>query len=148
MRYLVISGLFLILGCSDHPVEKPKKLINEDKMVDILYDMAVLEAARSNHPLVLAHHNVDAHTYVYDKYDIDSLQFAQNNKYYAQDIENYSKMYKKIVQRLNEQKVKVDTILKKAANAPQPKLEIDAEKKEQYEADKVPPSLGGAPVSN
>ena len=37
----------LVLSCQNAGVEKPKKLIEEDEMVDILYDLSLMEAMKS-----------------------------------------------------------------------------------------------------
>jgi hypothetical protein len=149
-NWILLVGI-VFMGCSDSYVEKPSKVIDEDEMVNIIYEMAILEAARTNHPIILSDNNIDPHTYIYKKFNIDSLQFAQNNRYYAQDIENYTKMYKKVSKRLNEQKSANDTLIKakplgeikpndnKTLAKPDRKKKIQSQEK---------PSLGGEPVSN
>src|SRR5574343_776611 len=87
---LLLAFLLVIISCTS-AIEKPKKLIEKDKMVDILYDIALLEAIKSQ--------NVNggisskkANEFLFQKYKIDSLQWEENNKYYASDIEEYKKM--------------------------------------------------------
>jgi hypothetical protein len=112
-----ISLMFLIVllafGCDKHIVAKPENLIEEDKMIDILYDMAVIDAMKIQNINNLAIAGVNENDYILKKYKIDSLQFANSNKYYASDIDNYYKMYEKIELRLNEEKNKTDTLVKK-----------------------------------
>ncbi|AWG24956.1 hypothetical protein FK004_06790 [Flavobacterium kingsejongi] len=97
----IIAVLFLV-SCSDTPVHKPKKLIKENVMVDILYDMALLQAMKSYNPNMLDVMNINSTNYIYKKYNIDSLQFAQNNEYYASRIEDYQKIYEKVDERLQK----------------------------------------------
>jgi len=104
-------GAFILLGCQQTAIDKPDNLIEEDTMEDILYDLALLDAIRTNNSTLLDKKNITTSTYVYDKYDIDSLQFANSNHYYASDVHNYLKMYQRVETRLAGEKTKIDTII-------------------------------------
>src|SRR6476661_3627340 len=84
-----------ILGCNSNSVEKPKNLIPKDKMIDILYDMSLLEAIK-NQNINGGVTSQAANKYVYEKYKIDSVQFVTSSKYYAANIEEYKKMVEKV----------------------------------------------------
>lgn len=101
MRMFTAIVLLLMFGCSDAPVDKPDKLISEDLMVDIFYDLSILDAMRTQKPLSLREHDIDPDKYIYDKFKIDSLQFAQSNRYYASQIDTYKKMYERVKARLD-----------------------------------------------
>lgn len=108
-----IIALFLVtvlfFACSEKlAIEKPDKLISEETMVDIIYDLSVLQAIRSVNPTKLEQKKLTPTSYVYLKYNIDSLQFAQNERYYASDIELYEKMYDKVNNRLVQKKKAID----------------------------------------
>ncbi len=107
---------FLLLSCQQTAIDKPDNLIEEDTMEDIIYDLAILDAIKTNNPASLDKKNITASTYVYEKYDIDSLQFVSSNHYYAADIHNYLKMYQRVEERLTAEKTKIDTILSKKNN--------------------------------
>lgn len=103
---LLLAFLLVLISCTS-AIEKPKKLIEKDKMVDILYDIALLEAIKSQ--------NVNggisskkANEFLFQKYKIDSLQWEENNKYYAADIEEYKKMYEEVKQRIQEETQKTN----------------------------------------
>lgn len=103
---LLYSMLFLLHSCKHEVVEKPAGLIDEDKMVEIIYDLALLEAIKSQQPVTSQNDFIDQKQYIYKKYKIDSLQFARSNHYYASDISNYKKLYAKVGSRIaEEQKV-------------------------------------------
>ncbi|MFY0484002.1 DUF4296 domain-containing protein [Flavobacterium sp. PLA-1-15] len=104
-------GALLLFSCQQNAIDKPDNLIDEDTMEDIIYDLAVLEAIKQNNPSSLENKNITASTYVYDKYDIDSLQFVNSNHYYASDVHNYLKMYQRIEERLGKEKTEMDTIV-------------------------------------
>lgn len=104
-------GVLILFSCQQSAVDKPDNLIDEDTMEDIIYDLALLEAIRSNNPNIQQHKSTTASAYVYDKYDIDSLQFVSSNHYYASDVHNYLKMYQRVEERLGKEKTKTDTIV-------------------------------------
>lgn len=104
-------GVLILFSCQQTAIEKPDNLIDEDTMEDILYDLAVLDAIKTNDPVSLERKKITASTYVYDKYDIDSLQLVSSNHYYASDVHNYLKMYKRVEEKLGKEKTKIDTII-------------------------------------
>lgn len=106
-------GLLILFSCQQTPVDKPDNLIDEDTMEDIIYDLAIMEAIKTNNPATLDKKNITASTYIYDKYDIDSLQFVNSNHYYASDVHNYMKMYQRIEERLGKEKIRIDSIIAK-----------------------------------
>ncbi len=108
MRMLAAIFLLLMFGCTDAPVDKPDKLIDEDVMVDIFYDLSILDAMRTQKPLSLREHDIDPDKYIYEKYKIDSLQFAQSNRYYASQMETYKKMYERVKTRLQNKTAELD----------------------------------------
>lgn len=112
-KIAIFLSVLVLFACSDTAVEKPDQLISEDKMVDIFYDLAVLDAMRTQKPLALSEKNINVDGYIYKKYDIDSLQFAQSNRYYASEIKLYKKMYERVGKRLRNNIVKIDPSLKK-----------------------------------
>lgn len=98
----IFGILLLVSGCGDEAVKKPDNLIEKDKMVDIIYDLSLVEAIRSQRPTVFEKNNINPNTYIYKKYGIDSLQFAKSNEYYASDIKGYKKIYEEVSKRLQE----------------------------------------------
>lgn len=120
----ILCAMLLLAGCNDKPVEKPDNLIPEDKMVDIIYDLSLLDAIRLSDPVSIVERKINPSTYIYEKYKIDSLQFAQSNRYYASDIDGYTELYKRVEARLERSKKSVDSLSKIKSTAPQPKLEL------------------------
>ena len=93
-------------------VEKPSNLIDKDKMVDILYDISLLEAIKTQN-IGGGISSKMGNDYIYKKYKIDSIQFVKSNIYYASDIEEYKKMFEEIKQRLTAETTKIDAKMKK-----------------------------------
>lgn len=112
------KNLFLLLvsvafaSCQKNTVAKPTKLIEQGVMVDIIYDLAILEAVKYENAASLEANHIVPKEYIYNKYRIDSLQFAQNNQYYASDIENYKKIYDQVKQKIERNKASLDPIKK------------------------------------
>lgn len=103
---LLLSAALLFTACQQPVVPKPKKIIDEKKMTDILYDVAILEGIKQRMPGTSA-----GADFIYKKYGIDSLQLAQNNQYYASDIERYERMYNAVNDRIDREKHIADSLL-------------------------------------
>ncbi len=100
----LILLVFLVLACNDKTPQKPEKLLTENEMVDVLYDITMLQSVRSFKPQVLRDNNIDVAEYVYNKYDIDSTVFAQNHKYYASQLDVYERIHNKVADRVKKEK--------------------------------------------
>ena len=101
MKKIVVLFLFVAIACSKNPVKEPKKLLDETTMENILFDVAVMQAALANSPQVLQNNNINHKDYIYKKYKIDSITFHENNKYYAGDVRKFKHLHKRILDRLN-----------------------------------------------
>ena len=136
-----ISSFFIVLillaGCKNELVKKPKRQIEREKMVDIMYDLSLLEAMKIENPTLMDSIKYTSNQYIYKKHKIDSVQFAQSNSYYAADYVAYEKMYNQIKTRLDKEKTKVNSFIK--AEATKKMLEAKAKKKRkaQKEADSI-----------
>ncbi|MET0760500.1 MAG: DUF4296 domain-containing protein [Flavobacterium sp.] len=118
-----IAILFLMFSvfasCQKSAIEKPDKLIDEDVMVEIIYDLAILEAIKSQNLTPLETHSINSNDYIYKKYKIDSLQFAKNDKYYASDIKKYKSIYDRVSKKIEEKLAVPDTTKKAKSNSDQ-----------------------------
>lgn len=112
--FLFFVAFLTLVSCQKDAIEKPENLISEEKMVDIIYDLSILQAMRNSNQAVLDSNKINPATYVYKKYKVDSLQFAESNRYYAaENIKKYDKMYQSVNERILAQKAEVDTLLEK-----------------------------------
>lgn len=110
LLFLVV--LSMLLSCKKELVKTPNRLIEKDKMVNVMYDLAILEAIKIQNPSSLDSFKINSNDYIFKKYKIDSLQFAQNNIYYAADYKEYKKMFEKIKSRLDKNKISVEKLIK------------------------------------
>ena len=103
ITYFVVGILFW--NCSEN-VKKPSNLIPKEKMIDIFYDMNLLQTIRNNDFRLYQSYNINPEQYIYTKYNIDSLQFVQSNKYYALNTEEYEKMLDVVIERIEAEQEK------------------------------------------
>jgi len=116
--YLILL-LVLLSSCSTRMMEPPEDLIEESVFSDILYDVAVLKAVHSTSPATLESQGILIMPYIYEKYDVDSLQLINSNKYYSTQGDRYFKLFESIETRLAEKSEVIDSLRASAASKPQ-----------------------------
>ncbi|WP_343695793.1 DUF4296 domain-containing protein [Flavobacterium sp.] len=109
---LILLVLLLSVSCKKEVVKQPAKLISKEKMIDIMYDLSLLEAMKYQHTELLDSTDTNPTKFIFKKYKVDSLQFAQNNVYYASDYENYKDMFDEVGERLKKVERATDSIVK------------------------------------
>lgn len=112
--YLLIA-LGVLMSCNDEGkkvIEKPVTLIAKDKMVNIIYDMSLISAAKGTNRKLMEVKGINPNQYIYDKFDIDSVQFAQSNEYYAFDVDAYEQIYNNVKAKLQEKKKHYNTLVR------------------------------------
>ncbi|WP_298329602.1 DUF4296 domain-containing protein [uncultured Dokdonia sp.] len=115
--YALFLGLLCLISCQDiPPVEKPGNFIDENTMESILYESVLISSARGYNVAQLKLLGIQPETYIYDKFDIDSLTYAQNLAYYTADVDLYKGINAKVLARVQaELKVNdsIETVQKK-----------------------------------
>ena len=105
MRKIFLLITFIILfSCGEEVIDMPVNLISKEKMIDILYDMAIINAAKINAPQVMEDRNFAPMQYIYNKYEIDSIQFVSSDLYYASKPLEYEDIYEKLEERIKKEK--------------------------------------------
>ena len=99
--FLFIS--LFVISCSKNPVPKPDNLLDEEAMVDIIYDISILQATDGSMSYKLTEHNIKMNQYIFEKYKIDSITYRENQRYYAANARAYKKIYKKVIERLEQE---------------------------------------------
>ncbi len=100
--------IFVVWSCAEKVVEPPEDLISEEKMTDILHDLALLRAAKTSFSYHLEDSNVEIMDFLYQKYQIDSTQFVQSDKYYASVPLRYQMIYEKVEARLEKKRKELE----------------------------------------
>jgi hypothetical protein len=111
-RLLLLTVILAFASCNTTVVTKPEKLLSEDEMVAIIYDLTVMEGMRTQNPYSPQNRSINPKEYIYKKYQIDSLQLTQNNQYYASQIDIYKKIYEKVNERIQKEKKETDSLIK------------------------------------
>lgn len=118
MKKIIFLIVIVITSCQN--VQKPPKpanLISEDKMVEILTDLYLANAARGIGSREMLHKNVRMDSLIYAKYEIDSTQFAQSNHYYAGSVDSYINIFQRVEANLAAMEKEVDSLFNQRINA-------------------------------
>jgi Domain of unknown function (DUF4296) len=112
IKFILITALLVfIISCKEETSVKPKPFIEKNVMQKILFDLAILDAIRYQNPNAFVKNQIDAKSYIFKKYKIDSLTFAKNNAYYATDYKAYKAMYDQINDDLLAAKAKTEVLI-------------------------------------
>ncbi len=112
--YIILSLVFMF-ACNDSKIERPKKpsnLIKKDKMVQVLYDMAIITAAKGSHKRTIEDKGIVPEQLIFKKHEIDSMQFVLSNEYYSYDIDTYEEIYEEVRRKLSNERIIQDSLAK------------------------------------
>ncbi|MEP2279531.1 DUF4296 domain-containing protein [Maribacter sp.] len=132
LLYLIFI-LLLVTSCVEELIEKPNNLIPEDKMVLIIKEMAIVNAAKATNLSKLRENGVEPTNFIFNKFKIDSAQFVDSDRYYASKPLRYENMYKKVEAELEEQRLALEAEKKVRDSigvAEKSKKDIDIKKKD------------------
>ena len=89
-KIAVVILVLFTLSCSD--VEKspqPENLFSKDKMAALITDLYLVEGAISSNKGAYLQTGVQPSSFLYEKYEMDSITFQENLNYYTDRIEEY-----------------------------------------------------------
>ena len=112
LKYFIV--FLLIISCKNNDIERPKvpkNLIPKDSMVEIIHDISLINSAKGVSRQLLESNGIIPEEYVYKKHNIDSLQFALSNDYYAYDLKSYEDIYKSVKLKLENDKKTIQSII-------------------------------------
>ncbi|MBP0904817.1 DUF4296 domain-containing protein [Mariniflexile gromovii] len=146
MKRLLISltVIFLVAACGFGGPEKPKNLISKETMVNILIDARLMGSATFIDKQKMLEHGIKPENYVFEKYGIDSLQFASSNAYYAYHIKEYEEIYNTVTDSLERLKKTLNELKLKEEKEEKKRVQdsIDALKvKDSLDINKIKDSL-------
>ena len=105
---LLVVAMLMLSSCAEELVEKPDNLIPEDKMVAVIKEMAIVNAAKATNLSKLRENGVEPTSFIFKKFEIDSAQFVDSDRYYASKPLQYENMYKKVESDLEDQRLKLE----------------------------------------
>lgn len=103
--------VLLLVSCKDSAISKPDNLIEEHVMVDIIYDLSLLEGVKTYNTTHFQ--GIKPNEFIYKKYKIDSVQFAKSTQFYASNIDKYKKIYEEAGKRIEKNKAHIDSLVSK-----------------------------------
>jgi hypothetical protein len=113
-KYALLSLVVFFLACDGStPVEPPEKEISPEMMEDIFYDLSLMKAIKNSRYEESENKDYFIAQYIFQKYDIDSLQLKQNEIYYAQKPKLMKKIFQNLKLRTQLALDSIDTIIKR-----------------------------------
>lgn len=111
-KVFLVAVTLCFMSCNNLDIKKPSNLISENQMVEILYDVVLINSAKGVNKQLLQKNINNPETYIYKKHNIDSLQFAESNAYYTFKNEVYKSIYEKLELKLTTQKTAHEALVK------------------------------------
>jgi hypothetical protein len=108
VRHIIFWGVIVIMltSCSETPVKKPEKLLQENRMVEMLIDIHLAEAAfnvrRHRDSLVERSSSADFYYSILQKHSVQDTVFEQSLVFYASQPRKFEKMYRQVMNQLSE----------------------------------------------
>ena len=120
MKKVILLALLMLSSCAQVEEVPPENLIGEQKMADLIFELAVLDAAKGFvHKYQKGRIVLDADSF-YQFHEIDSAQFTSSNAYYAKQPKAYLRIvsmaktkleeFEKNMQESENKKLKIDSI--------------------------------------
>ena len=116
-RLILLTALVILVSCGEKVIEKPNNLIPKEKMVDMLYDIALINAAKGTNPNILEEYDIEPTSYLFKKHGVDSLQFVSSDLYYASIPVEYEEIYEKVSSRLEHDKKAIEEERKRKSDS-------------------------------
>jgi hypothetical protein len=102
MKKEIILTLLVLSSCVNVEEVPPENLIGEDKMADLIFELAVLDAAKGFVPTdQKGRIELDADSF-YLFHEIDSAQFTSSNAYYTKQPKAYLRIVSVAKTKLQE----------------------------------------------
>ena len=111
--------LIVLSSCSQVEEVPPENLIGEEKMADLIFELALLDAAKGFVPKDQKERiDLDANSF-YQFHNIDSAQFTSSNAYYAKQPKAYLRIvsmaktkheeFEKNLEESENKRIKIDS---------------------------------------
>ncbi len=105
-KIAIILALFSVfISCDNDVIKKPKHLVSERKMIEMLVDIHLAEATYNrmrSDTLVKNSSSANFYYSVLAKYEIADSVFEKSFVYYASSPKNFEKMYREVMNKLGE----------------------------------------------
>ena len=106
-----VTAIIFLVSCSNKSAKKPDNLISLETMEEVIYDVYMLNAIKISNKKLLQNEDVSFEKEIFEKYNIDSLQFAKSNDFYAADFETYKALIERIKKRMDLNKKALEQLI-------------------------------------
>ncbi len=103
-RIIILCLVFSCNNTLNQNNKPPENLISKEKMVDIIYDMTLINVAKGVNKSILENNGITPEQYLFNKHSIDSMLFAKSNEYYSYDLKTYQTIYDNVKIKLEKNK--------------------------------------------
>lgn len=105
---IFLFSLLLFVSCNKdvEQIEKPKDLLDKNKMAAVLTDISLMEAAANVQLTQNANANIEEGLKfnIYKQHSISRKQYESSLKYYSANTAEFKEIYDIVLQNLNKQK--------------------------------------------
>lgn len=106
--FILIFIPIILISCEKPIAKKPKDLIKENQMIDMIVDVQLAQISfnfRDRQDSLISHTTAtDFYYSVLNKYQVPDSVFEKSFVYYASNPKKFEKMYRKVINKLNEMK--------------------------------------------
>ncbi len=136
-NYIMISLVLLLFNCQMNEKYTDKSdIISEKKMIDIIYDMALINVSKGINKRILENNGMKPQTYILKKYKIDSMLFVRSNNFYAKDLDKYLYIYDQVLKKLEKNRQLINDSIEKINLEVQQKNKLNNKFKSEIELTK------------
>lgn len=108
---LLLLAVMLLFSCQNvSETERPGDLIPEQKLVEVLTDLSLINSAKNYNRRMLEGTGLRPKEFLYQKHNIDSLQLARSTQYYADHPAQLERIYDDVQNNLEELKDSLEII--------------------------------------
>ena len=105
-KVIILSVIVIaLISCERAVIEKPRDLIKEKQMINMLFDIHLAEATynRMRYDTIVRNSSSEDFYYsVLEKYEVPDSVFERSFIYYASNPKNFEKMYREVMNKLSE----------------------------------------------
>ena len=145
--YLYLLLFFLLNSCNKNSYIPSENLISEDKMVDILFELKIVNGVQGANKKLMDLRLENPVKHIFEKYDIDSVQFESSNGYYSRNLSIYTRIYDRVKQRLEAKKKDLQQVLEIEKRKTDSLRKIKKDSMEKFSKDR-PINKGNRPLKN
>lgn len=109
-QYLLVA--ILLFSCGEQVLQPPEKLIPKETMIAMLTELTVINAAKTTNVAILRKNEIEPMTYLFEKYEVDSLQFVMSDRYYASLPLEYEDIHVQVQKRIEKQAEEIIVVKK------------------------------------